>query len=605
MQVGHVILLMPDPAGRWERALHNERRSDGRRVAGRVSAGALGCVLLCFSFHGNAAESDELSELKRAIEALREQNRALSNRVLVLEEEKGKGDERPQPAMAGSQQQTGAPGAAGGDAIRLKKTPSILSSDRVPTVDRGPTEYTELQDLRRRVDDLEAAKTAQEDATRFIIRDTLSKTGTKINQYITLGGALEMAVGRTRDFSGRGQSVLELTTAEFDFDIQVNDWTLSHFVIGYDRGTNVVFPTTTGFNTSVDRINLDQAFVRIGDTTRFPLFAKAGRMVLPFGISTGSAWADTLSTENPLTVEAFEIRKTAIGFGVAWPTPALQPATPPVVAPPVRPLVVNPAVNSMSRRLGYQPPPARVKPRDPVAFVVAPPLYDAGVYLYSGNPDMTPENRTSPGKHIIAHGGLHTRSDCGRRYDEMRAWDFCPRSLDLDLSFNTSLFDSRFLEDAYRPFLNQIGYVSGAAASLKSTLGPVLFVAEWNGAVETARFTDDSGRTVGIKPSAWQVSLGYQFDWNPWVQAIGEQGTYAALSYSQSRDLAGVQQSINNVPERVGFVPKRRVTLTGGEWVADGLRLALEYTYNWDYSRSVGGTGGNSYGVLTTLLYVW
>jgi hypothetical protein len=586
--------------------LHNERRIDGRRAAGHVGAGALGCVLVCLSFNGGAAELDELSELKRAVEALREQNRALSTRVLVLEEEKAGREAKPQPPIAGSQEQAGSAGtAAHDDAIRLKKTPSILSSERAPTVDRSPTEYTDLQDLKRRVDELEAAKTAQEDATRFIIRDSLAKTGTKINQYITLGGALEMAVGRTRDFSGKGQTVLELTTAEFDFDIQVNDWTFSHLVIGYDRGTNAVFPTTSGFNTTVDRINLDQAFVRIGDTTRFPFYAKAGRMVLPFGISTGSAWADTLSTENPLTVEAFEIRKTAIGFGVAWPTPPLQPTTPPVFAPPVRPLVVNPAISRAARSMGYEPPPTRVKPRDPVVFTLAPPLYDAGLYFYSGNPDMSTESRTSPGKHISAHGGLHTRSDCGRRYDGLRPWDLCPRSLDIDLSFNTSIFDSRFLEDAYRPFLSQIGYISGAAASAKSTLGPVLVVAEWNGALETAQFTDDSARSVGIKPSAWQVSLGYQFDWNPWVQAIGEQGTYVSLSYSQSRDLAGAQQSINNQLDRVGFVPKRRIILTGGEWVADGLRLSVEYTYNWDYTKGAGGTGGNSYGLFTTLLYVW
>jgi hypothetical protein len=140
---------------------------------------------------------------------------------------------------------------------------------------------------------------------------------------------------------------------------------------------------------------------------------------------------------------------------------------------------------------------------------------------------------------------------------------------------------------------------------VKSTLGPVAVVAEWNGALKQARFLDDLGNSVSIKPSAWQVSLGYQFDWNPWVEAIGELGTYVAVGYSRSRDLAGVTQLINGEPTRVGFVPERRLILTGGEWLLDGLRLAVEYSYNWDYAKSVVGTGNTAHGLFTTLLYVW
>ena len=65
-----------------------------------------------------------------------------------------------------------------------------------------------------------------------------------------------------------------------------------------------------------------------------------------------------------------------------------------------------------------------------------------------------------------------------------------------------------------------------------------------------------------MKPSAWQVSFAYQFDWNPWVEEIGAQGTYLAFSHSRSEDLAGFVQH----GERLGFVPWRRFSLSAGEW---------------------------------------
>ena len=69
------------------KTLHNERRIDGRRMA-YVQAAALICLLLCISPRALAAEAAGLEELKRAIDALREENRALTQRVLVLEAEK-------------------------------------------------------------------------------------------------------------------------------------------------------------------------------------------------------------------------------------------------------------------------------------------------------------------------------------------------------------------------------------------------------------------------------------------------------------------------------------------------------------------------------------
>jgi hypothetical protein len=143
------------------------------------------------------------------------------------------------------------------------------------------------------------------------------------------------------------------------------------------------------------------------------------------------------------------------------------------------------------------------------------------------------------------------------------------------------------------------------AGNVKATLGPVSFVGEWNGATRSAKFIDDRGRLVSMKPSAWQISMGYQFDWNPWVEEIGAQGDYLTIGYSESLHLGGVSQTIDTVPTRVGFVPKQRFLVGAGEWVLSNLRFSIEYSYNVDYPINEGGTGNSTDGYFCQLTLVW
>jgi hypothetical protein len=99
-----------------------------------------------------------------------------------------------------------------------------------------------------------------------------------------------------------------------------------------------------------------------------------------------------------------------------------------------------------------------------------------------------------------------------------------------------------------------------------------------------------------MTPMAWQASIAYQFDWNPWITEIGAQGDFISLGYSGSKDMAGVTGLVNGLPTRIGFVPQNRVFLTAGEWVMDGLKVAVEYSANWDYPVSSGGTGKVAHG---------
>ena len=471
---------------------------------------------------------------------------------------------------------------------------------------QAKSENKTLKELEQRIKELENAEAARDAATRSIIQDAMSTVGSKINEAVTLGGTLEVLGGATENFSGQSEGVLRLNTAELDFEIQVNEWTLGSLIFEYDDGTDVIFPTTSGYETGVDRINIDTAFITIGDQQRFPPFVTFGRIILPFGISTGDPVTDVLTIEDPLTIEVFELRNTAIGLGLGFPTPYLAPPTPPVTPPAVRPMVINPLLSSLFRGLGYKAPPRRPPLPTPVTPTQSAPLFNVGIYSYDGSTyEGTDTGGYRPENHFGATAGFRTKGNCGRSYDQLGGSMFCPWSIDFDVDYNSSIFDSRFLEFEYQDFLGQIGFVSGMAASIKATLGPVSFIGEWNGATSRATFTDDLDNQISIKPSAWQATLSYQFDWNPWVEEIGAQGDYLAIGYSETSDLSGVTRLVNDEPIRVGFVPKRRFIVSVGEWVLDGVKFSIEYSYNEDYEKSEGGTDNSANAVFSALTLVW
>lgn len=517
------------------------------------AARSLAVLLLCLApgFAAQAVDAGEIAELKRAVEALRAENRALAQRLSTLEGSK---------------------------------------ADSAPV--------TSTQPIEARVKELEIGKAAQEDAVRAIIKDSVSSLGSKINDVVSLSGTLDVVAARTRDFSSERKNSLGFGGLTFEFDVQVNDWAVGRIQLESIDGRSTLAPTT-GIQTGIDRIAVETAYISVGDRLRFPAVFSAGRMVLPFGISTGHPVADVLSAGSPLTVEVFETRGNAAALSFSFPTPALGPPLPPVVAPPVRPLVLSPLVDSLARRLGYKPPPTRLKPLSAVQFTPEEPPFNVGAFVYEG--------LTAGGirRHFGATAGFNAKGHCGKPYDELAGSGLCPWSLSVDVNYNSSIFNSRFLSSEYQSFLNEIGRVPAAAASVKAALGRFSLVGEWNGATKRARFVDAAGNAVAIKPAAWQVSLGWQLDWNPWVQEIGAQGTYLALGYSQSRDLAGVTGLVDGAPTRVGFVPRRRLLLTAGEWVADGLRVVVELSHSWDYAVTQGGTGKSANGIATSLTYVW
>jgi hypothetical protein len=202
---------------------------------------------------------------------------------------------------------------------------------------------------------------------------------------------------------------------------------------------------------------------------------------------------------------------------------------------------------------------------------------------------------------VTASVGYRARGSCGRPYEELKDSWICPWGFDVSVDFASSIFASNFLRQNYAPFLNQIGNIPALAANLRASFGPFSLIAEYNTALSTAGFIDGAGTPRSMQPSAWQASLGYQFGWNPWVEKIGDQGTFVSIGYSQSQGMWGVTQLTTAGPTRVGFVPQSRLLMTASEWVLDGLKFTIEGSIDWDYPISVGGTGGTGWGLLSAL----
>jgi uncharacterized coiled-coil protein SlyX len=566
------------------------------RPRGRAALALVSLALLAPSYAA-AADNEDVAELRRMLQEVQAQNRELSRRLGALESAReASAAPRTKPAR---ERPSPAPAAVKPSAVAASSSAAAPLPEPHDTTGMG---------LEERVKELEVGWAAQENATRQIIQNALSKTGPKINSYLGLSGVIEVQGSRFRDFTGPTRDDLILATTELDFDIALSNWLTGSLVLTFEKGTPATAPTTgfvtvtpTGLQqTGPDRFTLDRTHILIGDFTRFPIAARVGREVVPFGTSTGVARLDTLSIGTPLTTEVFENRQTTAGLEFAWPTRPLMPPPAPVVVPPVRPLVIAPVVEQWARWLGYTPLPQRPVRLTPVTPLIEPPPFYGSIFYYKGDELLTPSDARI--QDFNASLGFRTSGHCGVPYEELRSSLVCPWIFDFHVDYDTSVFNSRFLQSAYLPFLGQIGRVPGIAASVKTSFGPFAMVGEVNSAINAVSFIDGLGTRNKIRPMTWQASIAYQFDWNPWITEIGHQGgDFISVAYSGSKDMAGAIDVSTGSPTRVGFVPRNRLLVTWGEWVMDGLKVALEYSVNWDYPQSAGGTGAIAQGAFGSI----
>jgi len=195
------------------------------------AAPALFSLVLLVPSYAAAAENEDMAVLRRMLGELKAENRKLSQRLSALEG--GSAARHTKPAAA---HESPAPAAAAAKPAPAVGSPPVA----LPAPDLS--EAATKRPLDQRVKDLEIGWAAQENATQQIIRDTLSKTGPKINNYLALSGVVEGLASRTGQFDGPAKENLALSTAELDFDIKLSDWLTGALVLHFDNGTGAIIP---------------------------------------------------------------------------------------------------------------------------------------------------------------------------------------------------------------------------------------------------------------------------------------------------------------------------------------------------------------------------
>ncbi len=240
------------------------------RIAARCTAAGLVGVALCLPTWALAGD-DDVTEL-RQLEALRAENRALAKRVEALEATKAgaaQNGRNKKPAAAP------APAPTTAQAGPVPKAARAPPSPQTANVGNPPAAAASTEQLEERVRELEIAKAGQEEATRAIIRNSLAGLGPQINEFVALGGSLETTVSRFRDFTNGVQDSVTLSTAELDLDIKANDWTTGSLIVGFNPGTDTLFPTTEGLNAPVDRLTVERGTITVGDPRAVPALCQS------------------------------------------------------------------------------------------------------------------------------------------------------------------------------------------------------------------------------------------------------------------------------------------------------------------------------------------
>ena len=133
-----------------------------------------------------------------------------------------------------------------------------------------------------------------------------------LEDHITINGLLEFgAAYQSIDMKDGGHekdSDLCMTTVQLGIAAEVNDWVNAEMVLLYED------PTFDNDETSVD---IDEAFITIGNTEKIPAFLKAGKMYVPFG-ALFEHFPDDPFLDTPLTVMLGEVLEKAVLIGAEW-----------------------------------------------------------------------------------------------------------------------------------------------------------------------------------------------------------------------------------------------------------------------------------------------
>jgi hypothetical protein len=311
-----------------------------------------------------------------------------------------------------------------------KQAPATREAAKEPAKDpaKATTEAAAKEPPKEVVQDA-PKEPPKEEAASEVLKAAKSPWG-----KLQLGGAIELEAGKRRDFAAVRTSDFTLAAAEFDFEADVVDWAKAELSLQWDSGA--------------DKITVNEAMITIGRLSKFPVYLKAGRGVVPVGISSGTTVAarleESLTLAGPLTIDVFEAKEDYVLLGVK----------------------------------GYG--------------------FHAGAYIFNGS-----TNQVGGGGKRLEHYGF--TAGYGIKSDNI-SLDVGVHMIDsvFDSDGLTSAFSE--LQDRVKR-----GYIPGLAAHAKLGLWGFSLIGEYDTATRHARLIRDD-IIYDIQPRAWQVEVGYTTD---------------------------------------------------------------------------------------------
>ncbi len=454
-----------------------------RNMKGSVVAASIFCVLAGSpAWAQQATPAEELEALKRMMKEVISQNEELQRRIRDLE-----------AAMAKQEQAT-------------KEAAKEAAKELAREAPKEPAKAAAT----------EPAKAAAVDPAKAAATEP-AKAKKGPMEKIQLGGAIEVEAGKRRDFGGVRTSDFTLATAEFDFEADIVDWAKAELSLQW------ISCSTPCSDTAADKITVNEALITLGKPSKFPLYLKAGRGVVPFGISTGTTVAakleETLTITGPLTVEVFEAKEDHVLLG--------------------------------AKAYGFR----------------------AGVYVYDGT-----TNQVGGGGKRLEHYGV--TAGYGIQTENV-SFDV---GFDLiDSVFDT---DGLTGAGAFAPLQNRgkRGYISGLAGHARLGLWGFSLTGEYETAYDEARIIL-TRRNFHIQPQAWQVEAGYLtelFGIRPFV-AFNYSETVDLLGTFPKRRLLGAVGSYlsDNIRVAAEYANEQDYSKTLRGTGRDSDAWTLRLTYEW------------------------
>ncbi|MCD6296463.1 MAG: LbtU family siderophore porin [Deltaproteobacteria bacterium] len=155
---------------------------------------------------------------------------------------------------------------------RLMQVEQQLSEMKVKTAPTGIEQELVQQNraLYERVNQLEGRLIQEKPAWGTGFLSDLENRIT-LNGLLEFGGAYQ-SIDRKKEGYEQDSDIC-MTTVQLGIAAEINDWVNAEMVLLYEDAT-------FGDETSVD---IDEAFITLGNTEKFPLFLKGGKMYVPYG----------------------------------------------------------------------------------------------------------------------------------------------------------------------------------------------------------------------------------------------------------------------------------------------------------------------------------